>query len=124
MVGGATTAHSADAPASTAAAASHTSGTAACNDYAATASRGGVPELNRLLRHGAAPRLRHHPRLSFCACHHATSSFVRFSTACSTSSSSAVFEADASEWLHWHTPPTLHEQPTTGSCSDVVASVG
>jgi len=36
--------------------------------------------------------------------------------------SSAVFDADPPEWLHSHVPPTLHEQPTIGSCSDALAS--
>merc|ERR1719230_1413053 len=61
--------------------------------------------------------------VSFCACHHATSSVVRLSTDSSSSSSSAVFDADPAECLHWHAPPTLHEQPTTGSCSEALASV-
>merc|ERR1719226_173598 len=62
--------------------------------------------------------------VSFCACHHATSSFVRFNTDSFVSSSSAVFDEDPAEWLHSHVPPTLHEQPTTGSSSDALVSVG
>merc|ERR1719413_97931 len=45
--------------------------------------------------------------VSFCACHHETSSFVRLSTDSSISSSSAVFDVDPAEWLHWHAPPSL-----------------
>merc|ERR1719229_1747845 len=60
--------------------------------------------------------------VSFCACHHAISSFVRISTKRSNSSSSEVCMADESEWLHWHAPCMAHEHPTTWFSSEAVVS--
>merc|ERR1719229_1316066 len=60
--------------------------------------------------------------VSFCACHHAMSSFVWFSTKRSNSSSSAVCMSDELEWLQWHAPSRAHEHPTTWSSTEAVAS--
>merc|ERR1719350_2434138 len=54
--------------------------------------------------------------VTFCACHQAFSSFVRFSTACSSCSASSL--GGREDLSHWQAPPAAQEQPTL--YSDVV----